>query len=133
MSSVAVRYVAARAAPPVARAASRFTAREIAAFKAGSWAAVPIDYALENKVIPYIEKHVTKKAIIQKYKAQKKRLMTIPYRARSAISRARGRGYNRRLTGEPMVISQTTVSEKRSRSRSVPRSRSSRNDVSWRT
>lgn len=42
------------------------TPRDITAFKAGSWASLPIDYVIENYGIPYAKKHFGKKAFYSK-------------------------------------------------------------------
>ena len=42
------------------------TSRDVAAFKAGTWASLPIDYALENYAIPYAKKNFNERAFYNK-------------------------------------------------------------------
>lgn len=55
------------------------TPRDITAFKAGSWASLPIDYVIENYGIPYAKKHFGKKAFYKK-------LSKMPNRRRLSIA-----------------------------------------------
>lgn len=68
------------------------TKREILAFKAGGWASLPIDYAVENYVIPYAKKKFSEKAFYA-------HISKMP-------SNRKGRRY---LTSQPMVISQESL------------------------
>lgn len=83
------------------------TKREILAFKAGGWASLPMDYALENYVLPYAKKKISEKKFYS-------HISKMPRKYKPYSKNAKMRRF---LTSEPMVISQedpTTESLKRS-------------------
>lgn len=75
--------------------AKGLTKREILAFKAGGWASIPMDYVIENYGIPYAKKHFGEKAFYAHISKMPKR--------------KRGGRRRRKLTAEPMLISQESL------------------------
>lgn len=70
------------------------TKREILAFKAGGWASLPIDYVGEKYVIPYAKEKLSEKNF---------------YAHISKMPRKRSKRSRRKLTAEPMLISQESL------------------------